>query len=181
MLDRHRLLIEQIPHLRRYARVLHGGRLADADDLVQDTLERAFSKWLSWRGAGSVRPWLFSIMHNLFVDQCAVRGSMGAPQALDDLPEALHPTQAATQEFRLQALDMIAALQQLSVPLREVLLLVAVEDLSYGDAARALGVPIGTIMSRLSRARSQLRVLTDGEASVARPPLRVIEGQRSLG
>ena len=181
MLDRHRRMIEQIPHLRRYARVLHGGRVADADDLVQDTLERAFSKWLSWRGAGSVRPWLFSIMHNLFVDQCAVRGSMGAPQALDDLPEALHPTQVATQEFRLQALDMIAALQQLSVPLREVLLLVAVEDLSYGDAARALGVPIGTIMSRLSRARSQLRVLTDGEASAARPPLRVIEGQRSLG
>ncbi|MHB1668269.1 MAG: sigma-70 family RNA polymerase sigma factor [Thiomonas sp.] len=181
MLDRHRLLTEQIPHLRRYARVLHGGRMADADDLVQDTLERAFSKWLLWRGVGSVRPWLFSIMHNLFIDQCAVRGGVGAPEALDDLPEALHPAQAATQELHLQALDMIAALQHLSVPLREVLLLVAVEDLSYADAARALGVPIGTVMSRLSRARSQLRALTDGEASAARPPLRVIEGQRSLG
>ncbi len=181
MPDRHSLLIEQIPHLRRYARVLHSGRVADADDLVQDTLERAFSKWRLWRGVGSVRPWLFSIMHNLFVDQCAVRGSTGAPQALDDLPEALHPAQAATQELRLQALETIAALQQLPVPLREVLLLVAVEDLRYADASRILDIPIGTVMSRLSRARRQLRALTDGEASAARPPLRVIEAQRSLG
>jgi RNA polymerase sigma-70 factor (ECF subfamily) len=155
--------------------------MADADDLVQDTLERAFSKWLLWRGQGSVRPWLFSIMHNLFIDQCAVRGSAAAPEALDDLPEALHPSQAPNQELRLQALDMIAALQQLSVPLREVLLLVAVEDLSYADAARALGVPIGTVMSRLSRARTQLRALTEGAAAAARPPLRVIAAQRSLG
>lgn len=176
MLDRHLLLTEQIPHLRRYARVLHGGRMADADDLVQDTLERAFGKWGLWRGVGSVRPWLFSIMHNLFVDQCALRGAQAA-ESLDDVPEPIHPP---NQELRLEALEMLGALQRLPVSLREVLLLVSVEGLSYADAAKALGVPIGTVMSRLSRARTQLRELTSGEPAGPRQSLRVIEGQRSL-
>ena len=179
MADRHRLLTEQIPQLRRYARVLHGGRMADADDLVQDTLERACAKWGLWRGVGSLRPWLFSIMHNLFVDQCAVRGALAA-EALDALPEALQPARAATQELHIETLDVLAALQRLSVPLREVLLLVAVEGLSYGDAAKALGVPAGTVMSRLSRARTQLWQLTSGDGA-SRPALRVIDSQRSAG
>ncbi|MDE2175130.1 MAG: RNA polymerase sigma factor [Betaproteobacteria bacterium] len=179
MADRHQLLTEQIPHLRRYARVLHAGRMVDADDLVQDTLERAVNKWGLWRGVGSVRPWLFSIMHNLFVDHCAVRNAQ-ATESLDELPDAAHPAQAATQELHLEALELLAALQRLSVPLREVLLLVAVEGLSYTEAAKALGVPTGTVMSRLSRARSQLWQLTSGEES-QRPALRVIEGQRSVG
>ena len=179
MADRHQLLTEQIPHLRRYARVLHAGRMADADDLVQDTLERAVNKWGLWRGVGSVRPWLFSIMHNLFVDQCAVRQAQ-ATQALDDLPDGALPVQAANQELRREALELLAALQGLSVPLREVLLLVAVEGLSYAETAKALSVPTGTVMSRLSRARSQLWQLTSGEGA-QRPALRVIEGQRSVG
>jgi len=179
MADRHQLLTEQIPHLRRYARVLHAGRTADADDLVQDTLERAVGKWGLWRGVGSVRPWLFSIMHNLFVDQCALRNAQ-ATQALDDLPEAALPAQAPAQELRIEALELLAALQRLSVPLREVLLLVAVEGLSYAETAKALNVPTGTVMSRLARARSQLWQLTSGEGT-QRPALRVIDGQRSVG
>jgi len=179
MADRQQLLIEQIPHLRRYARVLHAGHTADADDLVQDTLERAVNKWGLWRGAGSVRPWLFSIMHNLFVDQCAVRHAQTA-QSLEDLPDGALPMQAATQDTRIEALELLAALQRLSVPLREVLLLVAVEGLSYAETAKALGVPTGTVMSRLSRARSQLWQLTSGEGT-QRPTLRVIDGQRSVG
>lgn len=179
MADRHQLLTEQIPHLRRYARMLYAGRASDADDLVQDTLERAVSKWGLWRGAGSVRPWLFSIMHNLFVDQCALQGAQ-ATQALDDVPDALLPAQAAGHESRIEALEMLAALQRLSVPLREVLLLVAVEGLSYAETAKALGVPVGTVMSRLSRARTQLWQLTSGDG-VQRPALRVIDGQRSVG
>jgi RNA polymerase sigma-70 factor (ECF subfamily) len=179
MADRQQLLIEQIPHLRRYARVLHAGHTADADDLVQDTLERAVNKWGLWRGAGSVRPWLFSIMHNLFVDQCAVRHAQTA-QSLEDLPDGALPMQAATQDTRIEALELLAALQRLSVPLREVLLLVAVEGLSYAETAKALGVPTGTVMSRLSRARSQLWQLTSGEGT-QRPALRVIDGQRSVG
>lgn len=179
MADRHQLLTEQIPHLRRYARVLHAGRMADSDDLVQDTLERAVNKWGLWRGVGSVRPWLFSIMHNLFVDQCAVRQAQ-TTQALDDLPDGALPVQAADQELRLEALELLAALQRLSVPLREVLLLVAVEGLSYAETAKALSVPTGTVMSRLSRARTQLWQLTSGEGA-QRPALRVIESQRSVG
>jgi len=179
MADRQQLLIEQIPHLRRYARVLHAGHTADADDLVQDTLERAVNKWGLWRGAGSVRPWLFSIMHNLFVDQCAVRHAQTA-QSLEDLPDGALPMQAATQDTRIEALELLAALQRPSVPLREVLLLVAVEGLSYAETAKALGVPTGTVMSRLSRARSQLWQLTSGEGT-QRPALRVIDGQRSVG
>lgn len=176
MADRQHLLTEQIPHLRRYARVLTGGRQADADDLVQDTLERALLKWGLWRGSGSVRPWLFSIMHNLFVDHYALGA---ATTALDDLPEPLHPQQPAAQEQRVEALQLLAALQRLSVPLREVLLLVAVEGLSYADTARVLGVPQGTVMSRLSRARTQLWQLTAGEGAAPRPALRVIERERT--
>ena len=132
-----------------------------ADDLVQDTLERAVNKWGLWRGVGSVRPWLFSIMHNLFVDHCAVRNAQ-ATESLDDLPDAARPVQAATQELHFEALELLAALQRLSVPLREVLLLVAVEGLSYTEAAKALGVPTGTVMSRLSRARRALRSIVEG-------------------
>ncbi len=179
MADRHQLLTEQIPHLRRYARVLYAGRTADADDLVQDTLERAVNKWGLWRGAGSVRPWLFSIMHNLFVDQCALRHAQAA-EALDDLPDSAQPAQVGTQDLRLEALELLAALQRLSAPLREVLLLVAVEGLSYAETAKALGVPTGTVMSRLSRARGQLWQHTSAEGT-QRPALRVIDGQRSVG
>lgn len=180
MADRHQLLTEQIPHLRRYARVLLGGRSADADDLVQDTLERAMLKWGLWRGVGSVRPWLFSIMHNLFVDQRALGGG-AAVTPLEDLPEPLWPQQAARQELRLEALEMLAALQQLPVALREVLLLVTVEGLSYAETSKALGVPTGTVMSRLSRARTQLWQLTAGDGAQQRPALRVIDRQRSVG
>lgn len=175
------LLIEQIPHLRRYARVLLGhARVDEADDLVQDTLERACAKWSLWQSRRSLRPWLFSIMHNLFVDQCAVRSGANVT-ALEDLPEALHPQQPADQDLRVEAMQVLAALQHLHVPLREVLLLVAVENFSYAEVAKALGIPPGTVMSRLSRARTQLWHLTAGEEAQPRPVLRVIDRERSVG
>ena len=89
-------------------------------------------------------------------------------------------TEHRAQTAEAEALELLAALQRLSVPLREVLLLVAVEGLRYTEAAKALGVPTGTVMSRLSRARSQLWQLTNGEGA-QRPALRVIDGQRSVG
>ena len=178
MAAHHQLLIEQLPHLRRYARVLLLGRAADADDLVHDTLERALAKWGLWRGKGSVRPWLFSIMHNLFVDQCALDSAASAC-SLDDLPDALHPVTAPVGDVRLEALELIDALGQLPVSLREVLLLVCVEELSYADVARALSIPTGTVMSRLSRARTKLWQLTSGSASQHRPTLRVVEPRRN--
>ncbi len=180
MADRQQLLLEQMAHLRRYALVLHGGRWAEADDLVQDTLERAIIKWGLWRGSGSVRPWLFSIMHNLFVDQCTV-SARSATVTLEDIPEPHHPFQPANQELRLQALQLLEALQRLPLPLREVLLLVAVEGLSYAETARALGVPQGTVMSRLSRARTDLWQRMNPEVAQPRPTLRVVERERTTG
>ncbi len=168
------LLVEQIPHLRRYARVLLGhARVDEADDLVQDTLERACARWSLWQSQRSLRPWLFSIMHNLFIDQLA-----GAPaaQALDEVDE---PQVAAQQELRLEALGMLRLVQELTLPLREVVLLVCVEGLAYREAAQALGIPIGTVMSRLSRARAQLQQWTQHPTpagAAARPALQVVAG-----
>jgi RNA polymerase sigma-70 factor (ECF subfamily) len=150
---------ELIPRLRRYARALTGERSA-ADDLVQDTLERAWNKLHLWRDGSDLRAWLFTIMHNVHVNQ--IRSRMAAATVpLDDAAEA--PVRA-TQSDMLEVRDIDAALQQLSVDQRQVLLLVAVERMSYEETARTLGIPIGTVMSRLARGRDRLRMLLSGES-----------------
>lgn len=156
-------IIEHIPSLRRYARALTGGRPDDADDLVQDTLERAYAKWHLWRIGSDLRPWLFSIMHNLFVSQVTQLKSRASHVTLDDMSEI---ATRATQSERLEGLDIAAAVTRLSPELREVLLLIALEDFSYAQTAKALGIPIGTVMSRLARARQRLREFLDGSISV---------------
>ena len=156
MHDDQQLLI-WVPRLRRYARALAGNR-DDADDLVQDTLERAWSKSGLWRGVTDMRAWLFTVMHNLHVDS-ARRPRLHTVAMDDDTPE---PALAATQGERLEVLDLQAALDQLPVAHREVLLLVALEDMAYADVAKTLGVPLGTVMSRLSRGRERLRALMEG-------------------
>ena len=155
-------ITEQIPGLRRYARALTGGRPDDADDLVQDTLERAYAKWHLWRIGSDLRPWLFSIMHNLFVSQVTQLKNRTSHVMLDDMPEI---ATRATQSERLEGLDIAAAVTRLSPELREVLLLVALEDFSYAQTAKALDIPIGTVMSRLARARHRLREFMDGTIS----------------
>ena len=156
MHDDQQLLI-WVPRLRRYARALAGNR-DDADDLVQDTLERAWSKSGLWRGVTDMRAWLFTLMHNLHVDS-ARRPRLHTVAMDDDTPE---PALAATQGERLEVLDLQAALDQLPVAHKEVLLLVALEDMAYADVAKTLGVPLGTVMSRLSRGRERLRALMEG-------------------
>ena len=140
-MDRH-TIIEQIPGLRRYARALTGDAWA-ADDLVQDTLERACSQWHRWRAGSGVQ-----------VDPDEVAGELRAPDAASDL-----------------ALDLQRCLLRLPVEQRAVLLLVSMEDLSYEEVASVLAIPVGTVMSRLSRARSRLRELLDAPAGdlAARP------------
>jgi len=151
------LLLAQLPGLRRYARALTGDLWA-ADDLVQDTLERAWTKAALWRGVVDMRGWLFGIMHNLHVD--GVRRPRVATQVLDDdTPEV---AMAPTQGERLAVLDLQAALDLLPIEQREIVLLVALEDMAYADVAKTLGIPIGTVMSRLSRGRERLRALMDG-------------------
>jgi RNA polymerase sigma-70 factor (ECF subfamily) len=153
---------ELIPRLRRYARALTGERSA-ADDLVQDTLERAWNKLHLWREGSDLRAWLFTIMHNVHVNQ--VRSRMAS--ATVPLDEAAEAPVRATQSDMLEVRDIDTALQQLSVDQRQVLLLVAVERMSYEETARTLGIPIGTVMSRLARGRDRLRVLLVGEPASA--------------
>ncbi|MEO7953858.1 MAG: RNA polymerase sigma factor [Polaromonas sp.] len=161
-------LVSWVPRLRRYARALAGNR-DDADDLVQDTLERACAKSSLWRGVTDMRAWLFGIMHNLHVD--GVRRPRLHTVMLDDAtPEV--PV-APTQDDRLAVLDLQAALERLPVEQREIVLLVALEGMSYAEVAATLGIPMGSVMSRLSRGRERLRSLMEGRLESAR--LKVIK------
>ncbi|MDD2918478.1 RNA polymerase sigma factor [Rhodoferax sp.] len=155
------LIVAQIPALRRYARALTGDTWA-ADDLVQDTLERACNKWRLWLVGTNLRAWLFSVMHNLFVNQ--LRQSPGGRQTalldIDDLADEL-PAPASHPDL---ALDLQRCLLRLPPEQREILLLVCMEDMTYAEVAKVTGVPLGTVMSRLSRARARLQAMLDEPA-----------------
>lgn len=144
-------LLAHIPALRRYARLLTGDATR-ADDLVQDTLERACRKWSLWRPGTTLRPWLLSIMHNLHLNQRRDWHLDDGHAPLDDLPERADPASSAGER-----LDLERALAALPTGQRAVMLLVAVEEYTYAEAAGILGVPIGTVMSRLHRGREALR------------------------
>ncbi len=153
-----------IPSLRRYARGLTGNREA-ADDLVQDTLERAWTRLAFWQRRGDLRAWLFSILHNLFVDR--VRAARRSP--IEEMPEdEIAAPLRATQSDLLEVRDLDRALLELPPEQREVLLLVGVEQMSYEQTAKVLGVPPGTVMSRLSRARTRLRAVLEGRSVLSR-------------
>ena len=156
-------ILAEIPRLRRYARALLGDRAA-ADDLVQDTLERAWSRIRQWQAGSDLRAWLFSIMHNLRVDQMRRLTVPTHSIDEDDFEVPTRPTQTDELELR----DLESALRQLPDEQREVLLLVALEDMNYADIAATLGIPVGTVMSRLSRGRERLRLVMDGQAPVAK-------------
>jgi RNA polymerase sigma-70 factor (ECF subfamily) len=152
------LIAEHIPRLRRYARALAGAR-AQSDDLVQDTLERAWTRRHLWRPGSDLRAWLFTIMHNLWVNR--VRAHAANPEVA--MPEeALELPVAARHDAALELRDLARALDRLPIEFREVLLLVGVEQLRYEEIAEVLGVPLGTVMSRLSRGRERLRALLAG-------------------
>ena len=158
-----RPLIDQIPALRRYARALTGDAWA-ADDLVQDTLERACAKWRLWLAGSDLRAWLFTLMHNLYVSQIrrVVRqGDLARPLDLGELDQEPAAPAAPVES----TIDLQRCLLRLPEEQRVVLLLVTLEDLSYAEVARITGVPVGTVMSRLSRARSRLQELMDAPAS----------------
>ncbi|MET0517581.1 MAG: RNA polymerase sigma factor [Burkholderiaceae bacterium] len=152
--DQEQQLLGWLPRLRRYARALVGDR-DEADDLVQDTLERAWARASLWRGVGDMRAWLFGIMHNLHAD--ARRRPRLKLQPLD--PQFSEPALPPSQGERLAVLDLQGALDLLPDEQRQVLLLVALEDMAYAEVALLLDIPIGTVMSRLSRGRERLRAL----------------------
>jgi RNA polymerase sigma-70 factor, ECF subfamily len=158
MSDFHRLIEGEIPRLRRYARALT--RSADrADDLVQETLMRAIAKAHLWQTGTDIRAWLFTIMHNQHVNM--VRRAMrdGANVDIEQLSSALVATTDPTASRQLRELEN--ALSRLRNEHREVILLVGLEGLPYEAAAQILDVPVGTVRSRLSRGRDELRVLLD--------------------
>lgn len=159
MTDPGPLIEPLIPALRRYAYALLREHSA-ADDLVQDTLERALLHWSLRRTEGDLRAWLFTILRNLHVGNHRRTQRRGANVALDstDLPGT-----GANQETVIEAHDVLAALDQLPEEQKSLLLLIGVEDFSYDEAARILDLPIGTVMSRLSRARKRLRSIVEDD------------------
>jgi RNA polymerase sigma-70 factor, ECF subfamily len=157
------VLAPHIPALRRFARALLRDPDA-ADDLVQDCLARAISRWHQRREDGAIRPWLFTILHNLFINTCREIRRQGGPAArVEDWDSIVPPIDGKRRaEDRLTYQDLMHGLQYLSADQREVVLLIGVEDLSYEEAARVTGVPLGTVMSRLSRGRERLRRYLEG-------------------
>lgn len=156
-----------VPRLRRYARALTGNREA-ADDLTQDTLERAWTKRLLWQPGTDLRAWMFTVMHNVFVNGTR----RGRPTvSLDDIAtDEVGPAMATSVETGVVLGELARGLSLLPEEQREVLLLVGLEQFSYAEASEVLGVPMGTVMSRLSRARERLRILLEaGSAGVDRP------------
>jgi RNA polymerase sigma factor (sigma-70 family) len=144
-------IVELIPRLRRYARALVADR-SQAEDLVQDTLERAWAKQHLFRDGTDLRAWLFTLMHNVHVNRLrATRVS----EPLDDARPELQ--QSATHGDLLTLRDVDRALGRLPPEQREALLLVTLEEMSYAQTARALGVPVGTVMSPLPGAREAAR------------------------
>jgi RNA polymerase sigma-70 factor (ECF subfamily) len=160
-------LVELIPRLRRYARALVGDR-ATADDLVQDTLERAWAKLHLYRRGTDLRAWLFTVMHNVHVNR--VRASRVTDTLEDEMPEL---AQRAPQGDALLVRDLDRGISRLPAEQRSVLLLVTLEEMSYEQVARTLGIPIGTVMSRLSRAREKLRAMMLGQPAPAK--LKVVK------
>jgi RNA polymerase sigma-70 factor, ECF subfamily len=153
MAARRDAVVRQIPHLRRYARTLTGDD-GEADDLTQDTLERALVRLDQWRDNDNPCKWMLAILHNLYVD--GQRRKARRPRHVG--LESAGASPAATADGA-SGCDVDRALQRLSVGQRQVLLLVGVEGLTYAEAADALEIPIGTVMSRLARGRGRLRML----------------------
>jgi len=160
MSEYHQLVEEQIPRLRRYARALTRNR-DRADDLVQDTLSRALIKEQLWQPGTNLRAWLFTIMHHQSVNNLRRDIRESAMVDIERISTTLPATTDPAASRKLVELDR--ALAQLPLDQRQVILLVGLEGMSYQEAAGILGIPVGTVRSRLSRGRDALRELLDGK------------------
>lgn len=156
-----RLVEPLIPQLRRYARSMFQNQ-AEADDLVQDCLLRVIDRWHQRRVDGNARTWVFTILHNLSINYLKQKARRGQHVNLEDAADGAF-AYPASQEAHLSHRDLQKSLAALPEEQRSVLLLVTVEDLSYAETARVLGIPLGTVMSRLSRARERLMKTMEGE------------------
>lgn len=164
------LMAREIPRLRRYALSLTGDPQA-ADDLVQDCLERAIRKRHLWKRYGSIRSWLYRILYNVFLNQGTQRARARQQVEFDEV--SVVAAEPARQEYQLICQDIAAAMQKLPEDQRAAIALTALEGLSYDQAAEVLGIPIGTLRSRLFRGRDKLRELY--VAPPAATPLRRVK------
>jgi RNA polymerase sigma-70 factor (ECF subfamily) len=176
MYEFRRLLEHEIPRLRRYARALTRDSNR-ADDLVQDTIVRALAKAHLWQPGTDLRAWLFTIMHNQYVNDLRRAARQQVPIDVDLVASTLPATTDPSASRQLSELDH--ALGRLSKGQREVVLLVGLEGMSYDEAAKVIGVPIGTIRSRLGRAREALRSLM-GIDEEAKSVDRVVRSRRTV-
>src|SRR5215212_2058805 len=179
--DIYRNIEAEIPRLRRYARAL-ARDVAAADDLVQDCLARALGKLHLWQEGTDLRAWLFTILHNQYVNQVRRSVREGAAVGLSETEPLL--TRAPHQGKSLELRDLERAIAKLPEEQRAVILLVGLEGMRYEEVAEVLGVPVGTIRSRLSRGRESLRRLMGivpdrhAELIMADPALRKLAGKR---
>ena len=169
-MDKRKAVIAELPHLLRYARALKRDTQA-ADDLMQECVYRALSKLHLFAAGTNMRAWLFTVLHNIHIQDLR-RGGRGPGFQPLDYEAEIASRQPARQDDRLALRDLDRALGQLADEQREVVLLVGLEDMSYKQAAEILAVPVGTVMSRLSRGRENLRrAMEDG----AQPALRRVK------
>ncbi len=166
-MNKHEAIIAELPRLRRYARALVGDSDA-ADDLVQDCVERSLSRLHQFRDGTDMRAWLFTIMHGIFVNGVSRRKkTVDLEQAgpTGEAPLATPPEQGSGLVMR----DLELALARLSHEQREIVILVGLENMTYKQAAEIIGVPLGTVMSRLARGRERLgRLMDDDDVAVLR-------------
>ncbi|MDO1585150.1 sigma-70 family RNA polymerase sigma factor [Rhizobium oryzicola] len=168
-------VLTQLATLRRYARSLVRNP-DDAEDLVHDALVKAYERHGTFRSGGNLRNWLLSIVHNTHIDRLRRRRSTELRhQAAADLAET---TQHADPDQPIRLRQLRDAFFALPDEQRDALHLVAIEGLSYQEAADALSIPVGTLMSRISRARARLRAFEEGDRTGSGPNLKLIEGGR---
>jgi len=160
------LIAHEIPRLRRYALALVGDPVL-ADDLVQDTLERAIRKRHLWRRRGSLRGWLYRILYNVFLNQSAQRRRRRNEVDLDLAPER---AEACSQDIHVEYNEIALAMARLPAEQRAAIALVAIEGLAYDEASSVLGIPIGTLRSRIARGRERLRELCPTEMAEPADP-----------
>lgn len=151
-------LAQHVNGLRRYALLLIGNSV-DADDLVQETLSKVLAQLQRWNEVRDLRSYMFTALHNVYIDHTRRHAKLRHSVPIDEAVSIL--STPATQQKRLELRDLSVALSKLPIEQREVVLLVGFEGMSYGEAASALGIPIGTVMSRLSRGREALRQMTN--------------------
>ncbi|MBX9468882.1 MAG: sigma-70 family RNA polymerase sigma factor [Rhizobium sp.] len=166
-------VIGQLAALRRYARSLVRNP-DEAEDLVHDALVRALERKSTFKSGGSIRNWLMSILHNTHIDR--LRRDLAVNRRNDAAIELADLVAPAAQEHSVRLAEVRDAFLALPEEQREALHLVAIEELSYQEAADVLNIPVGTLMSRISRARARLRAMEGGEDAIPVPHLRIVGG-----